>query len=132
VVIDADVLIGALDRNDDHHNAARAAFTDWQEQADTVLVSVVNLTEVLVAPANDRATLSAAREAITVLGVGVHQPNEAIAVDAARLRGRHAISVPDAYCLATARYVGATLCSYDANVLRAAAQEADIATLPGT
>jgi hypothetical protein len=35
------------------------------------------------------AHLSAAREAIAALGVNVHVPNEAIGVDAARLRQRH-------------------------------------------
>jgi predicted nucleic acid-binding protein len=120
LVLDADVLIGALDREDDHHRAARRLFTGWHQQSDTLLISVVNLTEVLIAPARDRGNLSAAREAIDALGVSVHQPNEAIGVEAARLRGRHPISLPDAYCLATAKHTAATLVSFDRRVLRAA------------
>jgi hypothetical protein len=49
----------------------------------------VNLTEVLIAPSADVSKLAAAREAIAALGVTVHQPNEAIGVETARLRARH-------------------------------------------
>ena len=67
--------------------------------------------------------LAAAREAIAALGVTVHQPNEAIGVEAARLRQRHPISVPDAYCLATAKHTGSTLSSFDQKLLQAATRE---------
>ncbi|HXB78592.1 MAG TPA: molybdopterin-binding protein, partial [Bradyrhizobium sp.] len=56
----------------------------------------------IVVRAKEPAKIAAAREAIAALGVAVHTPNEAIGVEAARLRARHPISVPDAYCLATA------------------------------
>jgi predicted nucleic acid-binding protein len=123
LVLDADVLIGALDREDKHHRAARRLFTQWQRRNDAVVMSVVNLTEVLIAPARARDILPAAREAIDALGVSVHQPNEAIGVDAARLRGRHPISLPDAYCLATAKHTAAILVSFDRRVLRVAQAE---------
>ena len=106
LLLDADVLIGALDRNDPHHRRARALFTKWRDDQDACAVSVVNLTEVLIAPSADVSKLAAAREAIAALGVTVHQPNEAIGVEAARLRQRHPISLPDAYCLATAKAHG--------------------------
>jgi predicted nucleic acid-binding protein len=96
VLLDADVLIGALDRNDPHHRRARQLFTTWRDGQDACLISIVSLTEVLVAPSADVSTLAAAREAIAALGVTAHQPNEAIAVDAARFRQRHPISLPDA------------------------------------
>jgi predicted nucleic acid-binding protein len=123
VVLDADVMIGALDSSDAHHAHARRVFVGWQRQEASRLISVVNLTEVLVAPAADRRRLSAAREAIAALGVQVHQPTEAIAVEAARLRGAHPISLRDAYCLATARYADARVASFDEKVLRAAERE---------
>jgi predicted nucleic acid-binding protein len=123
VLLDADVLIGALDRNDRHHRRTRELFIDWREQQATLLISVVNLTEVLVAPAGDSTKLSAAREAINALGVSVHHPTEAIGVEAAKLRRRHPISLPDAYCIATARHTGSTLVSFDQKVLRAAKRE---------
>lgn len=122
-MLDADVLIGALDGSDPHHADARALFTGWQEQDVPRLISVVNLSEVLVFPAVDRPRLRAAREAIAALGVVVHQPGEAIGVEAARLRGRHPISLPDAYCLSTAKHAGGTVASFDRKVMRAAESE---------
>jgi len=44
------LLIGALDDHDPHHREARTLFRTWRRQDATRLVSVVNLTEVLVAP----------------------------------------------------------------------------------
>lgn len=123
VVLDADVLIGALDASDPHHSAARALFTGWHNQDTTRLISVVNLSEVLVAPAADKQRLRRAREAITALGVAIHQPGEAIGVEAARLRRAHPISLPDAYCLATARQSGASVASFDQKIIRAADTE---------
>ncbi len=123
VVLDADVLIGALDAHDPHHRRARTLFRSWRRQNATRLVSVVNLTEVLVAPAADRQRLLAAREAIAALGVTIHQPSEAVGVAAARLRAAHPISLPDAYCLATARTTDAHVTSFDEKVLRAADHE---------
>jgi len=123
LLLDADVLIGALDRNDPHHRRARTLFTRWRHDQDACAVSVVNLTEVLIAPSGDASKLAAARAAIAALGVTVHQPNEAIGVEAARLRQRHPISVPDAYCLATAKHTGSALSSFDQKILKAAKRE---------
>jgi predicted nucleic acid-binding protein len=123
LLLDADVLIAALDRNDPHHRPARALFTRWRDDQDACTVSVVNWTEVLIAPSADVSKLAAAREAIAALGVGVHQPNEAIGVEAARLRQRHPISLPDAYCLATAKHTGSALSSFDQKILKAAKRE---------
>lgn len=77
----------------------------------------------LVAPAAERSRLREAREAITALGVQVHQPGEAVGVEAARLRNAYPISLPDAYCLATARQTDARVASFDEKVLRAAERE---------
>lgn len=123
IVLDADVLIGALDGADAHHRQARAFFTVWQENDERRLISVVNLSEVLIAPASDKRQLRKAREAIAALGVMIHRPSEAIGVDAAGLRSRNPISLPDAYCLATARQVSASVVSFDAKVIRAARSE---------
>ncbi len=79
---DADVLIGALDGSDAHHTRARALFMRRREGQDSLAIGVVNLAEVLVAPAVGASRLAAAREAIAALGVAIHQPSEAIAVDA--------------------------------------------------
>lgn len=123
VVLDADVLIGALDGSDPHHARARPLFGEWHAQDATRLISVVNLSEVLVAPAAHDHRLRAAREALGALGVMVHRPTEVIGVHAARLRARHPISLPDAYCLATASRTGGEVASFDRKVLRAAEAE---------
>ena len=123
VQLDADVLIGVLDADDPHHPEARKLFTVWHRQEATVLISAVNLTEVLVAPAAERTRLAAAREAIAALGVSVQQPGEAIAVEAARFRQRHPISLPDSYCVATAKQTGARVASFDERLRRAADAE---------
>ena len=117
------MLIGALDGDDQHHQRARELFTDWREHQTRPLISVVNLTEVLIAPAGDSIKLAAAREAIAALAVMFHLPNEAIGVEAARLRHRYPISLPDGYCLATAKHTSATLISFDQKLLRAAEHE---------
>lgn len=123
VVLDADILIGALDGSDLHHSRSRRLFSDWHEEDATRLISVVNLSEVLVAPATQEDRLRAAREAIGALGIAVHQPSEVIGIQAARLRARHPISLPDAYCLATASRTGGEVASFDRKVLRAAEAE---------
>src|ERR671931_594408 len=48
---------GALNGNDPHHARARTLFRSWQRHDDDRLISVVNLTEVLIAPAADRRRL---------------------------------------------------------------------------
>lgn len=133
IVLDADVLIGALDGSDPHHSQARALFTAWHRPDTTLLTSVVNLSEVLVAPAADHRRLRRARAAIAALGVAIHQPSEAIGVEAARLRRAHPISLPDAYCLATARHVDASITSFDQEIIRAArAERILVAASPAT
>jgi predicted nucleic acid-binding protein len=123
LLLDADVLIGALDSSDAHHQDARTLLVGARERQDSLMISAVNLTEVLIAPAAHAARLPAAREAIAALGVVIHQPSEAISVDAARLRGRHPISLPDAFILASARSIGAAIATFDQRVKRSAARE---------
>lgn len=123
VVLDADVVIGALDASDAHHADARLRFVGWEAEGRARLLSAVSLTEVLITPSAEPARLATAREAIAALGIAIHSPNEAIAVDAARLRRVHPISMPDAYVLATARHLRAPIATFDQRLLRAAAVE---------
>ena len=123
MLLDAVILIGALDGSDAHHDRARERFVLARERQDPLSISLVNLTEVLTALAADASKLAAAREAIAALGIAIHQPSEAIAVDAARLRGHHPISLPDAYLLATAKHTGSTIASFDRKVRDAAERE---------
>jgi predicted nucleic acid-binding protein len=68
--------------------------------------------------------------AIAALGVAVHQPNEAIGVEAARFGSAHPISLTDAYCLATGRHADALVASFNEKVLRAAEREGIALTAP--
>lgn len=122
-VLDADVVIGALDARDPHHARARARFVAWHRSSEPRVMSAVNLTEVLVGQAADPARLRTAREAVALLGIRVHAASEVVAVDAARLRARHPVSIADAYALATVRHLGGRLCSFDRRLVRAAADE---------
>ena len=123
LLVDADILIGALDSSDAHHDRSRELFVLARKRQDQLSISLVNLTEVLLAPTADASKLAAAREAIAALGITTHRPSEAIAVDAARLRGHHPISLPDAYLLATAKHTGSTIASFDRKVRDAAERE---------
>jgi predicted nucleic acid-binding protein len=123
VVLDADVVIGALDGNDRHHADARKLFVAWQAEGTARLLSLVNLTEILIGPSGDPRRLHTAREAIAALGITVHAPTEAIAVDAARARREHPISLPDAYALATARQVDGRLATFDQWLLKIVSSE---------
>jgi predicted nucleic acid-binding protein len=105
------------------HARARALFTRWHQDQDAAVISAVNLTEVLIGPSADAAKLAVARRAIGALGVTVHQPTEAIAVEAARLPQRHPVSLPDGYCLATAKHIRSTIASFDQKILKAAQRE---------
>jgi predicted nucleic acid-binding protein len=131
-VLDADVLIGALDSSDAHHKQSRRLFVAWRNQDDALLASVVNLSEVLIAPAADQRRLRAAREALAALGVRIHSPTEAVGVDASRVRSRHPISLPDGYLLATAKHTGATAVSFDRKVVRAAEAEGIATSISGS
>jgi len=104
VVLDADVLIGALDGATAHHATARTLFGDWRERGELVVVSLVNPSEVLVASAGDRQTLRRARTAIAALGVEVHQLNGAVGVDAG---GRDGVVAADRL-VSPARFVVAS------------------------
>jgi hypothetical protein len=75
----------------------------------------------VIAPAADPATLLRAHEAIAALGIEIEGPNEAIATEAARLRHRHPVSLPEAYRLA--KHTKSTLASFDQKVLKAARAE---------
>ena len=113
LLLDVDVVIGALDGSDAHHQAARDLLAGAREREDSLLISVVNLSEVLIALAADAAKLTKARQAIAALGIATRQLSDTTGVDAARLRGRHPISLPDAFLLASAKRISATIASFD-------------------
>jgi predicted nucleic acid-binding protein len=128
-VIDADVVIAALDDHDSSHRAATRAMTGLFDQGTALLLSLVNYTETLVHPARDPAAFSTATTAIGTLGLELVAPTASIAREAAQLRSR-GVSLPDAFALATARARGAGIATLDRRV-RKAAQEAGVGLAPG-
>ncbi len=119
VVLDTDVVIGALDRQDTHHADAATVLGRLTDEGVALHLCAVNYAEALVRPAQETALLERATAAIAGLGIAVLAPDEAVARDAAALRGL-SVSLADAFALATARSLDAQVWSFDARVLRAA------------
>jgi len=117
-VLDTDAVIGALDRADAHHAQAARYVRALQRRGEPMLLSVVNHAEALVRPSSDAATLAAAEQAISDIGIEVVPAPASLGREAALLRG-HGVSLGDAFALATARAHGAQLLSFDARVRRA-------------
>ncbi len=84
----------------------------------TAIMSWINLGEVLYVLARRRARAEAL-EVVATLRRLVHPelPTEARVIEAAELRGRHAISYADAFALATAMAHGAVLLTGDPEIL---------------
>lgn len=117
-VLDTDVVIAALDRQDPHHSNAARAIKAMSQDGVPLLLSLVNYAETLVRPAEDESALRIARDALAALGVRLIAPTPGIAVDAARHR-RLNISLADGFALATAQAHDAHVASFDHRVRRA-------------
>lgn len=117
-VLDTDVVIAALDRQDSHHARAAEAIKSMIDSDVPLLLSLVNYAETLVRPAEDECSLRAAVNALGALGVQLIAPTPALALDAARHRGLN-ISLADGFALATAQAHRATVASFDRRVRRA-------------
>ena len=118
-VLDTDVVIAALDRGDAHHREAVTAISSMIEERLPMLISPINYAEALVRPAQEEATLRAARHAIDVLGIRPVTATATIGVAAARHRSL-GVSLADGFALATAEAHSATIASFDERVRRAA------------
>ena len=117
-VLDTDVLIAALDRQDAHHRDAVEGLTTMIKGDVGLLVSLVNYAETLVKPAEDEGLLKDAVEAIEALGIKLVAPTPAIARGAARYRGL-GVSLADGFAMATAYAHAASVASFDRRVTRA-------------
>jgi predicted nucleic acid-binding protein len=108
-VIDAGVLIGFLDRNDPHSEAATDALAATVDRGDRMVVPASALAEVLVGPARrGPGTVATVLELIERVPFEVAPLDRYVAVAAARLRAKHrAIKLPAALVLATAEVLGA-------------------------
>jgi predicted nucleic acid-binding protein len=107
IVVDASVMIGFLDAEDAHHEAAVDALE--AAASDDLVLPATAYAEVLVAPARRGArAVDRVEEALSALALRVEPATRAIARAAAVLRARHrALRLPDALVLATGEVLGA-------------------------
>jgi predicted nucleic acid-binding protein len=117
-VLDTDVVIAALDRNDAHHADAALGIKAMMASGVPLLLSLINYAETLVRPASSERSLRAAIDALATLGIRLVAPTPAVAVDAARHRALN-ISLADGFALATAQAHRASVASFDRRVRRA-------------
>lgn len=114
-IIDAGIAIGWMQGR---HRAAKRLdrlFASCRDGRVTLVVSVVNLAEVLLHTADlSRATGVDAVVLLRASGVRVHSPDEATARRVARLRS----SLADAFAAATAQELGARLHTTDRDLVR--------------
>ena len=102
--LDAGVVIGLLDSNDDHHSAATAALTAAQRAGDRLAMAASAFAECLVGPSR-RGTRAVAvvQDLFDRLPIDVVDLDADTALAAADLRARHrSLRLPDALVLATA------------------------------
>lgn len=127
VVLDADVLIAYLGRDDANHAEAVERMRRALESGTRRMVSAVNYTEVLIGPLRHAGSTGADTvDAMLVrLGIETIQVDLALARRAAAVRVRTRLKLPDAYALATAihaekrGYGEVRLESFDEKVVKA-------------
>ena len=109
IVVDAGVLIGFLDSNDAHHEAADEVLHEAIERTDRLVLPASAYADILVGPARRGATaVTTAREMTERVPIEVLPLDAAIAEAAARLRAAHkSLKLPDALVIATADVVEA-------------------------
>lgn len=118
-VLDTDVVIGALDRSDAHHEAATALLRELIAEKAPRVMSPINYAEALVRPAEREGLLERAVAALDDLGIELAPPSAHVAREAARIRGR-GVSLADAFAIATAQQLDGSVASFDRRVRRAA------------
>lgn len=112
-VLDAGVIIGALDSADAHHRASVAALTALF-RGDLVVPASV-LAEILVRPYSRGPELVQTVERFLAdIGARIHPLDTLCAHAAARLRALHpSVRLPDALTLGTASVLGGTVLTTD-------------------
>jgi predicted nucleic acid-binding protein len=120
IALDADVLIGFLNRDDPHHPAARRVLAKAERDGDRLVVAASVYAEALIGP------LRAGRgevvdDFLTAFAVEVVPVDRVMAREAARVRARHrTLRLRDAMALAAARLAKAELKSFDRRLARIA------------
>jgi predicted nucleic acid-binding protein len=121
IALDADVLIGFLNRDDAHHAAARKLIATAERGGDRLVIAASVYAEAIVGPLR-AGRADEVDEFLTALGVEVAPIDRELAREAARLRARHrTLRLPDAMALAVARRAKAELKTFDRRLARIAA-----------
>lgn len=122
IVLDANVLIAFLDRDDAHHEAA----LDLLERrlVDGLAASVLTVAEALVYPARAGREASA-MESLSAIGVQALPVTASSAEALARVRSKQRMRMPDAVALHAAVSTSSELATFD-DALAAAAENAGV------
>ena len=121
IALDADVLIGFLNRDDSHHAAARKLIAAAERDGDRLVIAASVYAEAIVGPLR-AGRADEVDEFLAALGVEVAPVDRELAREAARLRARHrTLRLPDAMALAAARQAKAELKTFDRRLARIAA-----------
>jgi predicted nucleic acid-binding protein len=129
VVFDSDVLIGFLNRDDAHHEAAIHRVTDAIGPGHRRLLCAVNYAEIMVGPARvgDGAP-ELVSHMLAQFNIETITVDKDLAGHAAAVRARTGVKLPDAFALATALHGeqhgwdDVELASFDRALLKAHAQ----------
>jgi predicted nucleic acid-binding protein len=108
-VLDAGVVIGFLDSNDAHHDAARIALREARGRNDRLVLPASAFAEVLVGPSRKGPeAVAAVRGLVERVPVEIAPLDAEVALAAAQLRARHrSLKLPDALVIATAAHLAA-------------------------
>lgn len=109
-VLDAGVVIAALDASDAHHAASVRALRQARESGDALVIPASAYAEALVGPSRRGDEAVATVDAfLDALPAAVEPASRGVAREAAALRARHgpSLRLPDALVLATAVAVAA-------------------------
>ena len=129
VVFDSDVLIGFLSASDPHHDDAVALVRDSFAPGTRRMLSAVNYSEILIGPI--RAGKEAREHVDAMLGhcsIEIMTVDGSLARQAATVRARTGLKLPEAYAVATAVHAehnghsDVRLASFDRAVIRAHAE----------
>ncbi|MFT4158322.1 MAG: PIN domain-containing protein [Microbacterium sp.] len=115
IVVDANVIISLWGRPDAHTSQA----VDVVDTEEELMIHPVTLAEYLVGPARLGAVVEALEDC-TRLGVERYVPPVDEPVRVVELRATTGLKLPDAYVLATAVELGATLATFDRRLADAA------------
>lgn len=117
VTLDSSVLLAILNRGDIHHEAVVKHLTD---RTDQFSISTITLVETLMYAYKESARAGATYKARVDRAIKeIYPVDEAVALEASKLRARTNLRTPDAIISATATLQGAELWTLDRKLAKA-------------